>query len=427
MTPLLPLDTFRKTIAYHPWHFWGMSGTLAPVTSSCNSVVRKYAWQTADASGRDDISESIDVAERKLLTQLGFSIAPHYVIETQRLPTYPDVRSSKIGYVNSAAQWMDIQLKEGYVQEIGAETRTLIGNVTRSTPAVPGDTLKFYDYDGDGLYETFIATIATVVTDPNEIAVYFTAADRLQGDPVSEAYRIAPVKVVIAAGTATITGNVWLLVKPILYEGVSPTGLDPATLTNFVSTLAVYRHYCDPTGITTGTAQAMLIWETEPYPAWATCCNTNNSTDPAALAYSIARVGIRDSRRGACYIGGATWNASTGVWCGVDWALCRPPDRVEIRYLAGYPLDNGQIDQRYATITARLGCAELARRICACDVSNREIFRWQFDLTRMSGGADESYSAPAVDLENPFGQRRGHVEAWREVRALRHIKGILTI
>jgi hypothetical protein len=75
---------------------------------------------------------------------------------------------------------------------------------------------------------------------------------------------------------------------------------------------------------------------------------------------------------------------------------------------------------------ARLAAAELARPICACDEANREIFRWQFDLARTAGAGDEAYGAIAAgDLDNPFGTRRGHVYAWRQVKQLRQQLGIL--
>ncbi len=70
-------------------------------------------------------------------------------------------------------------------QEIGVETRTLIATVN----------LVYSDTNGDGLPDIATATTATALTDTDEIAVYFAAANRLDSDPVSEKYRIEPVKV----------------------------------------------------------------------------------------------------------------------------------------------------------------------------------------------------------------------------------------
>lgn len=423
--PTLPLETWRKIIGYNPWHFWGLAGSLAPVTSSCNSVVRKYGWQGVDAAGRDDIVTAIDEAERKLRTQLRYNIAPHFVTETLQVPQYTDRRVWQWGYGDPAFHWRGFQAGEGRVISMGVETRTLIGTVTRSTPPILADTLVFADTDGDGLADTWTATIATTVMDPSQIAVYFAAADRIDGAAVSEEWRIAPVTVSITGGTATIKGKVWLIVKPIKYEGADEY-LAADDLTNYVSALEIYRYYCDTTGTTTATAHGMLIWETEPYPGWANCCNSTNDSDPAALAYSIARIGIRQAKNGVLYFGEAAYNATTGIWNATDWTDCRPPDRIAVRYLAGEAWENYQVNKRMATLSARLAAAELARRICACDTANREIGRWQYDLA-YTGKGDELYNYPAEELSNPFGTRRGHVEAWIEARQLRTLQGFTTV
>ena len=104
--------------------------------------------------------------------------------------------------------------------------------------------------------------------------------------------------------------------------------------------------------------------------------------------------------------------------------MCRAPSQVIVRYLAGHPLSNQQMDRRYAVGVARLAAAELARPICACDESNRELYRWQFDLARTGGANDESYQMTAMDdFDNPFGTRRGHVYAWKLVKQFRVLSG----
>lgn len=425
---MLPLDTWRKIIGYNPWHFWGLyDATVAPITSACNSIVKKYAWQGIDAAGREDILNAIDEAERKIRTQLGYNIAPHFVTEVLDVPKYTDRTQYQIGYADPSDRWRALKVSEGHVSVVGVETRTLLATVTRTTPEDPADTLVFSDDDGDGVYENWTATVTTTVTDPSQIAVYHSAANRLDGDAVSEYWRIVPVNVSISGGVATIRGKTWLIVRPVLYEG-SADYIEASDLTNFVSSLEVYRYYCDPTGTTTGTAQAMLTWETEPYPGWANCCVSTNDSDPAALSYAIARVGIRNSKTGVLYFGEATYNSTTGVWWSSDWTTCRPPDRITVRYLAGHPLQNYQIDSRVATMTARLAAAELARRICACESANREIGRWQYDLTYTGVGmGGENYNYPPEELQNPFGVRRGHVEAWIEARQQRNLQGFTVV
>jgi hypothetical protein len=117
--PLLPLDTFRRELSYNPFHFFGLIGATGRgrVTSSCNQVLKEYAWQDADAIGRDEIRHAIDTAERRLQHYLGYAVAPRYAVQTLNFPQAADARG----------HWPAVQLLgDGYVQAIGVETRALI-------------------------------------------------------------------------------------------------------------------------------------------------------------------------------------------------------------------------------------------------------------------------------------------------------------
>lgn len=418
--PLLPLDTFREIIGYNPWHFWGLANSIVPVTSGCNDVVYKWSWQNVDAVGRQEILDAIETAESRLREYLGFSVAPRYRTETIEYPSIYDKRFIRANSVDGSGQWASVILSEGKVQAIGVESLTLIGNAN----------VTFSDADGDGLDETWTASIATTETDTAKIAVYFTASDRLDSEGVGDAWRIQPVQVSISGGTATVRGRSWLLVKPIKYEGFNKEGLDPDDTSNLVSQVAIYKRTTDPDGQTVGTSQGVLYWETEPYPSWALgCCGDStlfgdSSTDPAAVAQGIARVGIRDAERGIVFPGYATYNSDTSSWESIAWGTCRPPDRVLIRYLAGEPLVNGQMNKTWQTIVARLAAAEMPGRICACDAANRQLYHWQFDMSRAAGANDEQYSIGGRDLENPLGTKRGEVYAWKQIQNLRQLRGV---
>src|SRR6185503_15252234 len=163
-------------------------------------------------------------------------------------------------------------------------------------------------------------------------------------------------------------------VKPLLYETGAP--LDPATAANFAGTVDIYRRYTDPDGITTDTSQAVLIWETTPCGGgwWCGCDNgatfTTNSSDPAAVAYAIARAGIRDSINGEIAPGPAAYNSTAGVFAATSFATGFEPDRVILRYRAGVPLEAGQMARRWQVIVARMAMAEMPERLAACDVAN---------------------------------------------------------
>jgi len=414
MIPLLSVDEFFRFLGYNPWHGWGLTASVgvAQLSSACNALLTKYSWQNVDAAGRDDIQEALIRAEQIFFDHARFWPAPRYSAKTFQWPRYPDVRLDNVGFAGSDGRWQSVNVGESYVQKIGVETRTLI------TADV---TLTYTDRDGDTLFETFELSTPTTVTDPAEIAVYFSSADRWDDPAVGEAYRVRPLTVSISGGTVTITGKRWLVAKPVLYEGVAPEdGLSAVEDTNFVETLDIYRLYIDPTGTTVTTGQAEFIYETSPWPYYACACDpTNNSYDPAALATATGRAGIRDSVLGEVGLGRAVYNATSGLWtspaCGTGCSGV--PDRVTIRYQAGYALDSSyRMDERIKRTVAKLAAAELPQRLCACDSANRAWYHWQFDLARTSGGGDESYGAISPDdLNNPIGTKRGQVMAWKEI------------
>jgi hypothetical protein len=420
--PLLPLESFRAIIGLHPAHFWGVAGTNTDALiadESCSPITRQYAWQDTGAVGRHEIAEAIETAETRLREYLGFSVAPRYTTEALAWPAGFD----------PYGRWQSVQLGEGYVQAVGVESLTAI-----SLAAV----VTYSDSDGDLVDDLFTVSAATTVTDVKEVAVYFAAADRFDGadftDDVGDRWRVQPISITISGGTVTVKGSKWLLVKPIKYEGftnVGANGLEPTMAANFVTTLDIYRRITNTNGTTAATSQAVIIWESEPLSG--ACCGATSTAysgspyDPAAVAQAVARVGVRDARVGIVTPAEASYDSATGVWASLDWTVCAWPDRVLIRYLAGYPLDSdGQMAHKWRVIVARLAAAELASPICGCADANRALAHWQFDLARTGGAADESYGAiSAADLDNPLGTRRGAIYAWRIVKNLRQMRGIL--
>lgn len=417
----LSLDEWRLIFGWHPYHFWGMAdnGVLAQ-TSQCDSTVFGYAWQGDQIAGRYEITEAIASAEQKLLQELHYRPAPIYTEATMPWSQYGDSRFVRTGPMDAGGRWLSVDLPEGEIQAIGVEARTLIGtaNVNLSDP------------DQDGVMERFTATIATSITDVTEIACYFQSTDRLNGDSVSERYRIRPLDISISAGTATIRGPSWLLVTPIQSEGFRMVAKNPVTAGVLATAIEVYRRYTNASSTAVTSSQAVITWETYPVHGWWCCCGcqTNASAysgsryDPAAIAQAVGRAGIRNARLGTVYAAESVYDTTAATWSALNWSVCTQPDRVTVRYLAGKALTNFRIDSALAQVIARLAAAELGRPICSCEVANREIARWQFDLA-YAGPNDETYQTAPGDLENPFGSRRGHVQAWRYVQAQRRLRG----
>lgn len=427
---LLPLENWRQIMQFHPFWFWGMadSSLLSTASNGCSPLVRQYSWQNSDAASRTEIAAAIAQAEQRLFDELDYWPAPVYCEETVPWPWPSD----------QWGRWWNVQLEAQQIQAAGIESLTAIS---------AGAAVTLSDSDSDGYNDTFtVGPVATTVTDPNEIAVYFAAADRVDGPDwstdVGERWRVQPVRVAISGGAVTIKGPAWLLVSPVLYEGVSnigASGLNPATAANFVTTLDVYQRSTSTGGTTSDTAQAAVVWETRPCHGWwcwdGCACGSSSPpnysgsvNDPAATAVALGRVALRDAEHGIVGLGVASYNSTTGIWTEDCWPPCNPPDRAVVRTLAGVPLDSrGQMDSFWQVIIARLAAAELARPICGCEDANRELYRWQFDLARSSGANDEMYGAISPDdLNNPFGTRRGHVYAWRAISARQPWRGFLS-
>jgi hypothetical protein len=411
---LLPLESWRDSINYHPYHFWGLGGQIVPVTSNCNSIVPQYGYQQADVVGRHGIRSAIQTAEERIEPHLGFYPAPRYCEDTVAWPAYPKVDVHRLGYAGANDRWLTVNVPHKHVQTVGVEKIVAVGLAS---------VVTLSDANGDGLVDKFTVTANAPVglVDLTQIVVYFSAADRFTGDSFEERWRIAPIRTSLSGGVLTITGPAWLLVKPILYESMALNPLDAADTTNYASTLDVCWRYPYTEGTTLADASLIFIWQTPPYPM----INYNivfASTDPAGYAWAIGRATLTDSVNGVLGIGESCYNATTGAWDAVPWYSSiykfRQPDRVIVRYLAGFPLDkSGRMSSNYATAVSRLAAAEMPNRICACDSSNRELARWQFDLARSAGANDEAYGyISREDLGNPFGTRRGQVEAWKFVK-----------
>lgn len=422
MGNLLPLETWRNIMGYHPYHFFQLANSGNIPLDGCNDLVWSYPWMSHDAASRQDVRNAIISAESILTRYLNYSPAPRYVDQTYPWPPLAD-GAQRWGAAGADWRWLTVQTDEGYVQAAGVEQLTLLG-----TPV-----LVYSDPDGDGLQDTWTLTIATSITDASQIAVYYAAADRLNSAAVGDDWRILPVTVTIAAGTATVRGRSWQVVRPILYEGFTSDALDPLTISNFVTTLDVYQRTTNAGGLTILDSQGVITWETRPSHGWWCCCGCQvNATtfggspfDPAAVALSVARVGIRDKRRGLLTPSEASYDATTGIWSALDWTVCAQPDRVTLRYLAGFPLaTDGIMAEPYRTVVARLAAAELGRTICGCDYANRELYKWQFDISQTARG-DELFGISTENLNNPLGTRRGHVQAWKLIMDQQQLTGML--
>lgn len=431
--PTLPLETFRELMGFNPFWFYGMADSsewLRPGAQvgnqGCRGVTKEFSWQDRDYAGRQDIREAISRAEQKMALQLRYWPAPKYFEDTVEWPRYYDNRFIRNMPADSDMRWLRVKVPNGWVQSAGVETRTAI-SIAKG--------VNYFDNDNDGYDDiAIIGPVATTVTDPKEIAVYFNASDRYGYDNnLSEKWRIAPLRISISNGQLTLYGPAWMFVRPVLQSSVTARDIDPhENPSPFANTVDIYRRYTDGSSTDVNQSQGVVYWETRPnhcgYCLCGSCTNssvvTGSPYDPAATSRAVARVGIRDSKSGSVTPAESLFDVTTGTWSSINWWVCEEPDRVTIRYLAGYPLDSdGQMNPRFRELVAILAAAELARPISGCSESNRILFYWQQDLAK-TGREDDLYATSADILDNPFGSRRGQVHVWREVVNLARGTGI---
>lgn len=392
---LLSLDTWARIMGISPWEFNQFTDPIPNRTNACQQTFFQYEWQR-DYLSREEIARAIAQAEQLIADELNYWPAPLYItnetLNAARTPLdyYTDPllwRPWGILYggwhywrVNRAL----FQTKYHKVQGGGTLARTLIGAAN----------VAYSDTDGDGINDTATITIAVSTTDTNEIAAYFNATDRMN-NPLLETWRIRPVRVTISGGTATIVGSATLFVKPTFTYGVDVEPLTATDSTVYVTSVDVYRVYTDTTQ--TGTA----YWQ----PPGGDCYD-----EPCAIeAESISCLLDRNGQAG-----------QVGVGFSADRCLnWRQPDSINISYLAGVPLVNGDMDTQYAQVVAKLASGLLPNLSCGCERSDRIVSYWRQDVTEPGPDYTPRQLSP-LELESRFGFTRGALFAWKWVNNLKH-------
>lgn len=376
--PLLHLEKWREIMAFHPYHFWQLSNSEdVPLTASCNSLVREYAWQNAGAAGRNEIRQATLRAEQLLRDYLRYSIAPHWVTETIYLPEgVPSI----------------VTLSESKLLAIGTVAYQLVGDVIIAL----GKTVA------SGIYDKF----TTVFNLPSgsalaDMALVFTVADRPKDPNDLQKWQV-PVQLTLSGDVVSVTGKSWLLVKPVLYEGVI-TGsdvIDPTDTANYVASLSVYKRV-----ISNANTASLGYDNCGTIGTYTVCADIVNGETGQISIKPLAGIDYGTNCNCGCY----GWGSHS-----LYNHFCEPSGKLTITYRAGASLPD------WENIVAYLTAAELNRKICGCEDASEELKRWQANLalaeTANSNANGERYRVPDAVLKNAFGTRHGHVYAWERVK-----------
>lgn len=380
---LLPLDTWALKMGINPWEF-NQIGEGFPVanTQQCEHVWFQTSWMQ-DFLSREEVAICIAQAEDMIGQELGYYPAPKYFRDEVQSVTSRNWDGSWPYRLQS------VQLDHHKVQGGGILNRTLVAS---------GIAVTVSDRDGDGVWDTFTAVTPaqTVVTDPGEVAAYFTITQRA-GAPLDETWRIRPIISSITAGVVSIEGPSYLVVNPLKTLGFTAASLDVTSADTYIGTIDIYRVFRDDS--TDPANQGNAIWENP-------CL-----TPPCSVEYDALCIG---DRRGETGFVSVAWNQN-----GCCPNANRPPDRVSINYLAGEPLINYQMSNALADVVAHLATALLPGDKCGCERSTRIVAYWRTVAPAQGEGLRADIAGNFG--VNPFGPQRGAVYAWSRILKLRQL------
>ena len=387
----LPLDRWCEIIGIHPFHFNQLDGgTLTPNTV-CGEVFFQHAYQHSDRVGRDEIAMAIQQAEKEIAAEVGYNLIPDWVSEERLEYPQAGVPEAFGTYgLNVRGLFKSVELKRGHVISGGVKTKTLIE---------AGVAITREDDDTDGYKETVKVTVATTVTDVNEIHVYYPAKDGADG------WEIRPITVSISGGNATITFKAWQIVAANQFDALNPDPLDATDNASYESTVDVYRVYNDPS------TQLQFLWEGD----WDGC----GSCAACQLSSQAGCFHLRDTRLGIIVPAPGSWDSDTEEFVQSDWSACRDPDQVRVWYYSGYR--NPDLTRSYVTMdpyweyaVAFYAASKLDRPVCGCSNVNSFIDKWRLDAMVVEGEKLSFNVTPEI-MSNKLGTTMGAIYAYKRI------------
>lgn len=359
----------------------------------CEHTSFQFAYQNFDYLSREEIAQAIADAEDLFAEITGYHSAPKYVVaEKHSYPTsYNRQFPITYGMRASSGQFKSIQVKHGFVQVVGSESLTSIGNAA----------VVLSDETSSGIDDTFTATIVVPSgTLPAAIAAFFLPADRVNLS--LEESEIKPLNVSIAGVNCTITGHISLLVLPELQLTIAPQDLDAADNAIYASSIVVYTRATDISD--TGT----VIWGN------LTPCDT----PPCEATIATACFGVRDLETGWLAPLPAEWDTTLDQF-NQAYPCCvgRDPDRVTVNYLAGFPRqDNGRMDFKHAQAIAKLATSLIPNRTCGCARADQRLYHYKKLPVDDQGNLQVPRELMEEAGEMLGNMGRGAVEAWSFIK-----------
>ncbi len=402
----LSLARYAQIMGIAPPHFFGAQASQAfPIPGGCAEVWPRHSWQDAGRVSREELVLSIKQAEDDISEYLGFNLAPTFITnEVHQYPRhYSRTAFSTAGGLDLRGSRKRISLRRGAkLVQAGPRGTTLVGTATTT-----GSSLVYSDEDGDGFNETATVTLATTETNTCEMKVFFA------GTLAAYEWEIrSPKSITISGGNVVMVFSSWLFIDPDV-DAAYPTtdafkAIDISSVTNFVTSVDVYRVYVDNTGVS-----ARFFWESS-----GTCTTCGGAgCDACSLIFQDGCAIVSDVENGVVAPLPATYSVTDAKWKLSDWTVKRDPDQVRVSYYSGeisQPYLSGTscdpLKSQYAKAIAYIATSRLSKPICACPNVTQEFASMQEDLSLSDGGRSHFISLDLLD--NPFGMRRGETMAW---------------
>lgn len=384
----LPLDEFARIIGLSPLAF----NQLTPISKNnvCGDIFFQFDWQHSDRVGRDTIAQAIFDAEQEMAREAGFNLMPDWTVAERLQYPSPSVPELYGTGVNVRFRPKSVELEKGHVLYGGVRAKSLIQ---------AGAAVVRSDLDVDGYQETCTVTVATALTDVNEIHAFYPAKD---GD---DGWEIRPIKVAFSGGNAVITFYAWQISAANQMDALDPDPLDYAAAASYETTVDIYRVYNDPS------TQVQFMWEQDP-----DCCGTCSACQ---LGTQAGCFHIRDERLGFVVPAPGTYDSRENEFTAQEFSSCREPDQVRFWYVSGYlnPRDTrpyAELSNYWKTAIAYFAASKFERPVCGCSNVNQFIDKWRRD-SAFSSHEEGGFTVTAEIAANRLGTSQGALYAWRKI------------
>lgn len=372
----ISLDTWADILCFDQHYFWQQAqdefaypNTPIPwrPQEPCSQVVFCHG-RHSKVHGRREIYRAIAQADRKYRDYVGYW--PRPTADCEEVTFSGNRRHC---------------LRSSKLHKLGKEQLDLVAQVEVRPVDLTNQPLDITDTDGDGILDTVTIELVTDVA-ADEISIFFDASDWYSKERCE--HEIRDICVNPIAGGYEISWPARIFARPKTLCG-RPQVYDPNDITIYPGTVDVYRRWVDE-------SQA-VTYRVKPGRCGCSPCCCEQQTCVCATEVQGC----------ACIISHELGVIEFGPITGDDPCCPSCIESACVHYVSGHCGDDELI--------ARLAAAFLGRDVC-CG-GHGELKYWQADYVGVSDRGAVVTTLTELERRNPFGTRRGHIEAFNTLRS----------